>query len=154
MGFWATSVHILVKLDQENLLRMVRWMRWHCTTDTWFDIRALAVCGRACYLSVTESPHNIETLRVSGEETFRFFETWRECQSGVRTRDHRLSKQAALTTAPGPRHLWSDNRYLVCFKTLFKNRSTLRLEKNSELSEFGLEMLLILVHVVKTSTSK
>ena len=31
--------------------------------------------GRAHYLSITEAPHNIEYLQVSGEETFRFFET-------------------------------------------------------------------------------
>ena len=40
-------------------------------------IRTLAVWGRTRYLSVTEALHNIESLRVSGEETFSFFETWR-----------------------------------------------------------------------------
>ena len=39
-------------------------------------IRALAVWGRARYFSVTEAPTNIEYLRVSGEETFCFFENW------------------------------------------------------------------------------
>ena len=73
-------------------------MRWHCPPDTGNEIRALVVWGRACYFSVTKAPHNIESLRVSGEETFCFFEG----QSGVRTRDLRLSKQAAFTTAPGP----------------------------------------------------
>ena len=43
------------------------------------EIRALAVWGRARYLSVTEAPHNIESLQI---------------------RDLRLSKQAALTTVP------------------------------------------------------
>ena len=38
-------------------------------------IRALAVLGRARYLLVTGAPHNIESLRVSGKETFCFFET-------------------------------------------------------------------------------
>ena len=47
---------------------MVRWIRWHCPPDTWFEIRALEVWAR--YLSVTEAPHNIESLRVSEEETF------------------------------------------------------------------------------------
>ena len=37
---------------------MVRWLRWHCPPDTGFEIRALAVWGRARYLSVTEAPHN------------------------------------------------------------------------------------------------
>ena len=39
----------LCKLGQENLLRMVRWIRWHCPPDTEFKIRALAVWGRARY---------------------------------------------------------------------------------------------------------
>ena len=38
-------------------------MRWHCPPDTGFKIRALAVWGRAHYLSVTEAPHNIESLQ-------------------------------------------------------------------------------------------
>ena len=63
-------MHIWAKPSQENLLRMVRWMRWHCPPDTRFEIRALAIWGRARYLSITEASHNIEYLRVSGEETF------------------------------------------------------------------------------------
>ena len=85
-------------------------MRWHCPPDTEFEIRALplgtrrcvpnwlAVWGRTRYLSITESPHNIDYLQVSGRQIFCSL----ECQSGVRTRDLRLSKQAALTTAPRP----------------------------------------------------
>ena len=49
---------------------MVRRMWWHCRPET-------AVWGRARYLSFTEAPHNIESLRGSGEETFFLFETWR-----------------------------------------------------------------------------
>ena len=56
---------------------MVRWIRWHCPPDTGFWVRALAVWARARYFSVTEAPHNIEFLWVSGEETFCFLETWR-----------------------------------------------------------------------------
>ena len=52
-------------------------MRWHCPPDTGFEIRALAVRCRARYLTVIEAPHNLEYLRVSGEETFCFFETRR-----------------------------------------------------------------------------
>ena len=55
-------------------------------------------------LSVTEAPHNIdniESLRMSGEETFFKLEG----QSGVRTRDLQFSKQAPSTTASGPRPL-------------------------------------------------
>ena len=53
----------------------------------------------ARYLSVTEAPHNIESLRVSRKEALSLL---LERQSGVRTRDLRLVKQAALTNAPGP----------------------------------------------------
>ena len=35
--------------------------------DTGFEIRALAVWGRGCYLSFTEAPHNIKSSQVSGE---------------------------------------------------------------------------------------
>ena len=51
-------------------------MRWHCPPDTGFVIRALAVWGRARYFSVMEAPHSNKYLRVSGEETFCFIETW------------------------------------------------------------------------------
>ena len=44
--------------------------------------------------------HNIESLRVSGEEHLVSLKL--DDQSGVRTRDLRLSKQSPLTTAPGP----------------------------------------------------
>ena len=36
-------------------------------------ILALVVWGRVRYFSVTEAPYNIESLWVSGEETFCFF---------------------------------------------------------------------------------
>ena len=49
----------------------------HCPPDTEFETRALAVWGLARYLSVTDAPYNIESLRVSGEEIFCFFETLR-----------------------------------------------------------------------------
>ena len=57
IGLYATFVHIQAKLGQENLPKMLRWMRWHCPPDTGFEIRALALWGRARYLSVTEAPH-------------------------------------------------------------------------------------------------
>ena len=56
---------------------MVRWMIWHYPPYTRFEIRTLAVWGRVHYLSVTEAPHNIESLRPSREEIFRFFDTWK-----------------------------------------------------------------------------
>ena len=79
---------------------MVRWMRWQCLPDTWFEIRTVAVLGQSRYFSVTEAPRTIESLRVRREGTFVSLKL--ECQSGVRTGDLRLSKQTTLTTTPGP----------------------------------------------------
>ena len=45
------------------ILRMVRWARWHFPPDTWFEIRALAVGGRARYLAVTEAPQITDAVR-------------------------------------------------------------------------------------------
>ena len=91
---------------------MVRWIRWHCPPDTGFEIRNLAVWGRARYFSVMEAPHNSESLQVRREETFCFFETWRpEWGSSPR-----LSKHADLTTAPGPPPGTADN-WIICFRS-------------------------------------
>ena len=38
---------LLAKLGQENLLKMVRWVRWHCPPATGFEIQTLEVWGRA-----------------------------------------------------------------------------------------------------------
>ena len=54
---------------------MVRWLRWHCPPDTGFEIRALAVWGRARYLSVTEAPHNTNFHTLMGKKHFCFFQT-------------------------------------------------------------------------------
>ena len=61
---------------------MVRWLRWHCPPDTWFEIRALAVWGRARYLSVTEAPHNTDFHTWMGKKHFCFFQT---VETGNRT---------------------------------------------------------------------
>ena len=45
----------------------------------------------------TKVQNNIESLGVSREISLKL-----KYQGGVRTRDHRISKQAALSTAPGP----------------------------------------------------
>ena len=63
---------------------MVRWLRWHCPPDTWFEIRALAVWGRARYLSVTETPHNTNFHTWMGKKQFCFFQT---AETGNRTPD-------------------------------------------------------------------
>ena len=54
---------------------MVRWLRWHCPPDTGFEIRTLAVWGRARYLSVTEAPHNTDFHTWMGKKHFCFFQT-------------------------------------------------------------------------------
>ena len=57
-------------------------MRWHCPPNTGFEIRALAVWGRARYLSVTEAPHNTDFHTWMGKKHFCFFET---AETGNRT---------------------------------------------------------------------
>ena len=81
-------------MGQENLLRMVRWMWWHCPPDTGFKIRALAVWGRVRYFSVTEAPHNTDFHTWMGKKHFCFFET---AETGNRT-----PNSAVLTTTLGP----------------------------------------------------
>ena len=61
---------------------MVRWLRWHCPPDTGFEIRALAVWGRARYLSVTEALHNTDFHTWMGKKQFCFFQT---AETGNRT---------------------------------------------------------------------
>ena len=81
-------------------------MKWHCPADTGFEIQALAVWGRAPYLSITEAPQILKLYEW----------TRKKCQSGVRTRDLRLSKQTALTTAPGPPPLFKEYFFIfLCF---------------------------------------
>ena len=63
---------------------MVRWLRWHCPPDTGFEIRTLAVWGRARYLSVTEAPHNTNFHTWMGKKQFCFFQT---AETGNRTPD-------------------------------------------------------------------
>ena len=57
---------------------MVRWLRWHCPPDTGFEIRALAVWGRARYLSVTETPHNTDFHTWMGKKHFLFLSNRRD----------------------------------------------------------------------------
>ena len=57
-------------------------MRWHCPPDTRFEIRALAVWGRARCLSVTEVPHKTEFHTWMGKKHFCFFQP---AETGNRT---------------------------------------------------------------------
>ena len=61
---------------------MVRWLRWHCPPDTGYEIRALAVWGRARYLSVTEASHNTDFHTWMGKKYFCSFQT---AETGNRT---------------------------------------------------------------------
>ena len=58
--------------------------------------------------------YNMDSLRVSGEKTFVSLK--HEYQSGVQSRDLWLSRQAALTTTPGPPPMivLYNNSYMSC----------------------------------------
>ena len=86
---------------------MVRWLRWHCPPDTGFEIRALAVWGRARYLSVTEAPHNTDFHTWMGKKHFCFFQT---AETGNRTPDSGVKGSGAnhYPTAPAQIGLESD----------------------------------------------
>ena len=78
---------------------MVRWLRWHCPPDTGFEIRALAVWGRARYLSVTEAPHNTNFHTWMGKK--HFFVSFKPPRPGTEPRTLAW-KAAVLTTTLGP----------------------------------------------------
>ena len=80
-----------------NWARM-RWMRWHCPPDTGLEIRALAVSGRARYISVTEAPHNTEFYTWMGKKHFFSFKPPR---LGTEPRTPAW-KAALVTTTLGP----------------------------------------------------
>ena len=77
---------------------MVRWLRWHCPPDTGFEIRTLAVWGRARYLSVTEAPRNTDFHTWMGEKRFVYFKPPRP---GTEPRTPAW-KAGVLTTTLGP----------------------------------------------------
>ena len=69
------------------------------------EIQALAVLGRARYRSVREAPHNIESVRVSYEETFCLFETWMpERSSNPRSPTFQAGSFNHYIRAPAPLH--------------------------------------------------
>ena len=95
---------------------MVRWLRWHCPPDTGFEIRALAVWGRARYFSVTEAPHNTNFHTWMGKKQFCFFQT---AETGNRTPDSGVKGSGAnhYPRAPAPQanntRCWSNHGLML-----------------------------------------
>ena len=83
----------------------MRWLRWHCPPDTGFEIRALAVWGRARYLSVTEAPHNTNFHTWMGKKHFCFFQT---AETGNRTPDSGVKGSGANHYPRAPAQLTSE----------------------------------------------
>ena len=95
----ATFVHIQAKLGQDNLLRMVRWLRWHCPPDTGFEISSPGGLRPSTLpLGHGDSPQ-YWLSHVDGEETF--FASFKPLRQG--TEPWTLAwKAAVLTTTLGP----------------------------------------------------
>ena len=89
---------------------MVRWLRWHCPPDTGFEIRALAVWGRARYLSVTEAPHNTNFHTWMGKKQFCFFQT---AETGNRTPDSGVKGSGANHYPRAPAQLTEISQTLI-----------------------------------------
>ena len=85
---------------------MVKWLKWHCPPDTGFEIWALAVWGRARYLSVTEAPHNTEFHTWMGKKHFSFFQT---AETGNRTPDSSVKGSSANHYHRAPAHVWLES---------------------------------------------
>ena len=83
---------------------MVRWLRWHCPPDTGLEIRALAVWGRARYLSVTEAPHNTNFHTWMGKKQFCYFQT---AETGNRTPDSGVKGSGANHYPRTPAHFYA-----------------------------------------------
>ena len=106
---------------------MVRWLRWHCPPDTGFEIRTLAVWGRARYLSVTEAPHNTNFHTWMGKKHLCFFQT---AETGNRTPDSGVKGSGANHY---PRAPALDVRKLseLCPKSLVQSMSKIRVWNQS-----------------------
>ena len=90
---------------------------WHCPPDTGFEIRALAVWGRARYLSVTEAPHNTNFHTWMGKKQFCFIQT---AETGNRTPDSGVKGSGAnhYPRAParsGPGRGLITSLHLICY---------------------------------------
>ena len=94
---------------------MERWLRWHCPPVTGFEIRALAVWGRARYLSVTEASHNTDFHTWMGKKHFCFSQT---AESGNRTANSGVKGSGATNHYPRApaqliHHVWDTTTYKV-----------------------------------------
>ena len=66
---------IQATLCQDNILRMIGCIKWHSLRTQ--DLKYEPWRSEAEHAtSVMEAYHNTDFLRVAGEETCRFFETW------------------------------------------------------------------------------
>ena len=100
-GFRPPLCTYRLNLARRTFLRMVIWMRWHCPPDTGFEIRALAVWGRARYLSVTEAPHNTKFNTWMENKHFGFFQT---AETGNRTPNSSVKGSGASHYPRAPVH--------------------------------------------------
>ena len=90
-------------MGQENLLSIVRWMRWHHLPPPppSHRIRNSSPGGLRSSMLPLCHDFNIDHYEWAGKKHFASLKL--EVQSGFWTRDLRLSKQAALTTHQDPR---------------------------------------------------
>ena len=117
-------------------------MRWHCPPDTRFEIRALAVWGRARYFSVTEAPHNTSFYTRMGKKHFFF-----PPRLGTELRTLAW-KAALLTTTLGPPTLISSNRRLtVSLKTWSARHGDMYITAQAHLSRSGRIFVIVVVHI-------
>ena len=90
-----------------NWARRTSWGWWDDWDDTvlqtqdFREIRALAVWGRARYLSVTEAPHNTDFHKWMGKKHFCFFET---AETGNRTPNSGVKGNGANHYPRAPAH--------------------------------------------------
>ena len=98
----------------------MRWMKWHCPSDTWFEIRALTVWGRSRYLSITGAPHNTESL-VSREEQHNNVLTW-STPSSLRHGCWSYTTPPRISRQPGIQydcllHIQGEISQILCYNT-------------------------------------
>ena len=110
---------------------MVRWLRWHCPPDTGFEIRALAVWGRARYLSVTEAPHNTNFHTWMGKKQFCFFQT---AETGNRTPDSGV-KGSGANHYPRAPALLSATTWKTLQELVMRHQSKIRSWEHPDKSE-------------------